>query len=347
MADTTDVQLTDEVWAQVQEMADHTYSGKAGDKLDDHYELGDELGRGRFSVVLLATNKTSGTKFAVKVVENTELEEPENLEALKTEVEILRQLNHRNIVTLKEVVTTSDNTYIVMELLAGGELFNRIVEEGSFKEDVAKGLFAKCVAALEHLHSQNIVHRDIKPENILFTAEGSYDIKLIDFGYAGKWTPEEELDGLCGTPDYVAPEILTWYEEEDEEGNVIEPNGVKYGKSSDLWSMGVLLYVLLSGCSPFNAEEEAELLDKVRRAEYSFPDDEWKDISEDAKALIRGLLTKEPDKRFSLSQTKSHPWAKKEIEEEMKAAAKARAASAGTTKSNAGGGGKGCGCVVM
>jgi len=110
--------------------------------------------------------------------------------------------------------------------------------------------------AMQYLHDQNIVHRDIKPENILYTKAGGNDIKLIDFGYAGLWSENKPLTGLCGTPDYVAPEVLTWYDDDEQ--------GTPYGKGSDLWSMGVLLYVILSGCSPFSADEEEELLQQVR-----------------------------------------------------------------------------------
>ena len=108
---------------------------------------------------------------------------------------------------------------------------------------------------MQYLHDMHIVHRDIKPENILYTEEGGKDIKLIDFGYAGLWAPDKPLTGLCGTPDYVAPEVLTWYEDDEQ--------GTPYGKGSDLWSMGVLLYVILSGCSPFSADEEEQLLAQV------------------------------------------------------------------------------------
>ena len=114
--------------------------------------------------------------------------------------------------------------------LSGGELFNRIVDRGSFPEDEAKRLFSQILLSMEYLHNMNIVHRDVKPENILYVSPGSNDIKLIDFGYAGIWAKDKPLTGLCGTPDYVAPEVLTWYDDDDA--------GTPYGKGSDMWSMG-------------------------------------------------------------------------------------------------------------
>ena len=136
------------------------------------------------------------------------------------------------------------------------QLFNRIVEKGCYPETEAADLFAQILLSIDYLHSLNIVHRDVKPENILFISTDSSDMKLIDFGYAGLLLPDRELTGLCGTPDYVAPEVLTWYEDDD--------NGTPYGKGSDLWSLGVLLYVILSGCSPFSADEEELLLQQAR-----------------------------------------------------------------------------------
>ena len=299
--------------------------------------------------------------YAIKVVENGDLTDEENLEALETEIKILRELNHPHIVQLKEVVATADNTYIVMELcaaakrrrrraaaavcrdtppppraaaaaatrhrrppthppppsrarrLSGGELFNRIVEKGSYPEEEAAELFAQILLSVEYLHSKNIVHRDVKPENILYTAEGGRAIKLIDFGYAGMWAADSPLTGLCGTPDYVAPEVLTWYEDDD--------NGTPYGKGSDLWSLGVLLYVILSGCSPFSADEEEALLAQVSEAKYEFYDSEWKAISAPAKDLISKLLVVDPATRLTMEACLAHPWLAGAIEKGRQKAA--------------------------
>jgi len=293
------------------------------------YEFGDELGRGRFSVVQAATHKKEGVKYAVKVVENETLGDEENLEALETEIKILRQLSNPHIVQLKEVVTAKENTYIVMELLSGGELFNRIVDKGCYPETEAADLFAQILLSIDYLHSLNIVHRDVKPENILFISTDSSDMKLIDFGYAGLLLPDRELTGLCGTPDYVAPEVLTWYEDDD--------NGTPYGKGSDLWSLGVLLYVILSGCSPFSADEEELLLQQVAEARYEFFENEWKHISADAKDIITRLLVVDPNKRMTMAELLEHAWVKEaaakcrvRMEEKAKAPKEATAAANAT-----------------
>jgi len=246
-----------------------------------------------------------GNKYAVKVVENNSLGDEENLDALETEIAILRKLDHPHIVALKEVVVTEKETYIVMELLSGGELFNRIVEQGRFSEQAAAALFAQILLSMEYLHSLNIVHRDVKPENILYVKEGSVEIKLIDFGYAGVWEASKQLTGLCGTPDYVAPEVLTWYEDDE--------NGTPYGKGSDLWSLGVLLYVILSGCSPFAADEEEAILQLVNDGKYEFHDGEWREVSDEAKDLIAKLLVVDPAKRLDMAGMLEHAWLREAV----------------------------------
>ena len=321
----------------------------ACDATDARAPLASRLRSGRFSVVQSAVHLKEKARYAVKVVENKSLGDEENLEALETEIDILRKLEHPHIVSLKEVVVSTQDTYIVMELLSGvsatplpplshvhardgtssspagpgslvltgsratllvcvcsqGELFNRIIDTGPFTEADASSLFAQVLLSMDYLHSLNIVHRDVKPENILYLSEGSVEIKLIDFGYAGVWAPDKPLTGLCGTPDYVAPEVLSWYDDDEK--------GTPYGKGSDLWSLGVLLYVILSGCSPFSADEEDAILSLVAQAKYEFHEAEWQGISAEAKDLISRLLVVEPDQRLTMQQMLDHPWLKEAV----------------------------------
>ena len=159
--------------------------------------------------------------------------------------------------------------------------------------------------------------RSVKPENILYLSDGSTQIKLIDFGYAGRWEADKQLTGLCGTPDYVAPEVLSWYDDDE--------HGTPYGKGSDLWSLGVLLYVILSGCSPFSADEEDAILSLVAQAKYEFHEAEWQHISADAKDLISNLLVVEPMNRPTMQQLLDHAWLQTAVGTSRVAVAKAHA----------------------
>jgi serine/threonine protein kinase len=152
------------------------------------------------------------------------------------------------------------------------------------------------------MHGLDVVHRDLKAENLVFAAKGSPMIKFIDFGGSSTWTADEGLTGLVGTPQYVAPEVVTGYGE-------VNPTGEPYGKGCDLWSMGVLLYVMLSKTMPFRAKEVDQLLKQVVKGKFSYkPDDRWRHISSDAKDLISGLLQKDPTKRLTIGGVKEHPW---------------------------------------
>ena len=196
--------------------------------------------------------------------------------------------------------------------MLSSQLFDAIINRGSFPEEEARLLLKQLLSALAYCHALGVVHRDLKPENVLFEqdeatrADGVVgSLKLIDFGYAGLWAADKPLTGLCGTPDYVAPEVLTWYDDD---------NGTPYGKGSDLWSLGVLLYVILSGCSPFSADEEEQLLKQVAEAKYEFFENEWKNISKDAKDIISRLLVVDPAQRLTMSELLVHPWVKSAVD---------------------------------
>ena len=208
------------------------------------FALGRKLGEGRFSEVMLGTRLSDGKEFAVKVVDATALlEDEEASAALRIEVEVLkRAARHPHVVALHSVVRTPAATYLVMELMHGGELFDAIIARGSFPEAEARLLLRQLLSALAYCHSLGVVHRDLKPENVLFhqpdpglgNSVGS--LKLIDFGYAALHKPGERLRGLSGTPDYVAPEVLSWYDGDDE-GILPPPSNVEYNASCDMWSV--------------------------------------------------------------------------------------------------------------
>jgi len=201
---------------------------------------------------------------------------------------------------LKEVYD-SDPTklYLVMELVTGGELFNKIVEIGSYSEKVAKGLVKQIVSAVKYLHDLNIAHRDIKPTNLLLASPESNEIKLADFGLSKILGPDSMMQTACGTPIFVAPEVL---------------NGEGYDKSVDCWGIGIIMYILLCGYPPFfdDGENMAALFEQIMSGSFEFADPYWTDISSGAKDLIEHLLVVDPAKRFTAAQCLEHPWLKDE-----------------------------------
>merc|ERR1712185_619390 len=197
-----------------------------------------------------------------------------------------------------EVCRDKENVYVGMECLGGGELFEHLLAKGPFKEDYALTIFAQVALAVDYMHSVDIVHRDLKAENLVFAAKGSPVIKCIDFGGACSWSASEGLVGLVGTPQYVAPEVVTGFGE-------VDPTEKPYGKECDMWSMGVLLYVMLSKTMPFRAKEVDQLLKQVVKGKFAYkPEDRWKHVSESAKDLITKLLTKDPAKRLTIAGVK-------------------------------------------
>ena len=182
--------------------------------------------------------------------------------------------------------------------MGGGELFEQLLAKGPFKEDYALAIFAQVALGIDYMHSLDVVHRDLKAENLVFTAKGSPVIKFIDFGGACSWTAEEGLLGLVGTPQYVAPEVVTGYGDDN-------PTEKPYGKECDLWSMGVLLYVMLSKTMPFRAKEVDQLLKQVVRGRFHFrPEERWRHVSAEAKDLITKLLKTSPNERLTIAQAR-------------------------------------------
>jgi len=263
------------------------------DEITKYYELGGKLGTGSFAVVKEATRKSDGKKFAIKIIKKSKLN-AEELAVVHDEVEIMHKVDHPNCVKLLEMFETPKKLYMVLELLTGGELFDRIVEKGSYSEKEASVLIKDVATAIKYLHSIGVVHRDLKPENLLYlNRRPDSPIKITDFGLAKLKGTADNMTTACGTPGYVAPEVLK-----------NEP----YDKAVDLWSLGVILYILLCGFPPFYHESTAQLYKQIKKGEFDFPDPYWTEISDQAKDLVRCLLEVVPRKRYTAEQVLAHPW---------------------------------------
>lgn len=267
---------------------------KKGLKFNDAYKIGKELGSGAFSVVKEGTHKASGYSFAIKVVTKSKLTD-EDTAALQDEIAVLQELLHPNIIRLYDVFDEKLYYYLVTEIMLGGELFDRIVQKSYYNEKEARDTCVILFQALQFCHDHKVAHRDLKPENLLLqsTNNDSY-LKIADFGFAKKCPQPNSLTTQCGTPGYVAPEIL---------------EGTPYDTQADMWSLGVIVYILLGGYPPFIEQNQRELFRKIRRAQYQFHDEYWGQVSNEAKNTIRSLLTVKPSERKTSAQIlKEDPW---------------------------------------
>lgn len=271
-----------------------------GGDVEDNYELRELLGEGAFSKVYLAESRTEkGGLAAVKVINKEELcREDDKMFLVDKEIEIMSQLDHSNIVRLYEVYENKQEVCLVMELAKGGELFDRLLEQGSLGEEEAARLFTQLLEAVAELHSRGIVHRDLKPENLLFYDNRAHShILLADFGLSDY---EEELTSdspVAGTPTYLAPEVI---------------GQTNSSSAQDLWSCGVILFILLCGYPPFYSAEEGDsetgVLKAVVKGRYTFHPAFWDQVSAEAKDLVTRLLCLDPRLRLTASEALRHPW---------------------------------------
>jgi len=259
------------------------------------YILKKKIGSGSFSVVYLGEHKFSGQIYAIKAIKRSLTKE----EYVKNEVKVLKKTLHPNIVGLHDHFELDGIVYLVMDYAYGGELFERLVKHGSFCEADAVEIMKNLLSAVNYLHSNNIVHRDLKPGNLLLKTEGDVrSLILSDFGFSKMLSPDMlVMRTACGTPAYVAPEIVT-----------CSKTKKSYGFSADMWSIGVIAYVLLSGRPPFNQEELGKLLESVCSAMFDYPEKYWKEISPEAVNFINQLLIVDPTKRMTAAQALKHPW---------------------------------------
>jgi calcium/calmodulin-dependent protein kinase I len=264
-----------------------------GEKITDYYKIEDELGAGSFAIVKYGVHKVTGLEVAIKIINRKEMEEDDEV-ALRTEVEILSSLDHPNVVKMHEVFDEDEYMFIVLELMTGGELFDRIVEKESYSEKEAADTIRPIVDAIRYCHENGIIHRDLKPENLLYESKDEASvIKISDFGLARFLPSNVFATTACGTPGYVAPEIL---------------RGKGYGASVDVWSIGITLYILLCGFPPFYNEDNAQLFEEIKKGEFDFPSPYWDDISDMAKDLISRILKVTPSERIDIDGILSHPW---------------------------------------
>lgn len=241
-----------------------------------------------------AIKKSDGKEYLIKIVKISKFHEDE-VTALEDEIKILKSIRHDNCLRMYEDFGDEGSTrYMVMEYLSGPELFDQIVEKGSYTEELASDALRCIASGLAYLHSIGIVHRDLKPENILYeNPTPKARLKIIDFGIARMGADEEHFHTACGTPGYVSPEVL---KNED------------YGMEVDCWSLGVILYILLCGFPPFFHDTAAGLYKLIKEGKYDFPDEYWKDITDSAKDLVRCLLVVDKTKRYTAVQVLQHPW---------------------------------------
>ena len=235
-------------------------------------------------------NRETGQQVAIKIIDRSKCVGKEQM--IKSEIDILKKVQHPHIIQLYELYETEQRIYLVMELVTGGELFDSIVARGHYTEADASRIVYKILKAVEYLHDLGIAHRDLKPENLLFwNRDADAKIMISDFGLSKIFNDDDVMKTACGTPGYVAPEVL-------------KRKG--YGPQVDMWSMGVITYILLCGYPPFYHENNQELFQQIMKGEYEFDSPHWDDISDDAKAFIRNMLVVDPRKRFDTKKALQH-----------------------------------------
>jgi len=232
--------------------------------------------------------------YAVKTVSKVHVK---SMDRLRREIDMMKAMDHPNIVKLYETFEDKRAIHLVLELCAGGHLLDRIIKLGHFTESQAAICMQQIVRSVYYMHEKNIVHRDLKPDNLMFVTDAPIEenvLKVIDFGVSSPFQHGKMLSTKCGSPFYSAPQVLAG----------------KYDQAADLWSVGVVMYVLLCGYPPFYGETQKEAMASVRRGAFSFPAKHWSNVSEDAQHLIRQLLKMNPDTRYTAEQALNHAWIK-------------------------------------
>ncbi|XP_073274126.1 calcium-dependent protein kinase 20-like [Primulina huaijiensis] len=264
------------------------------ENLKEIYSLGKKLGQGQFGTTYLCVEKGTNKEFACKSIPKRKLTTEEDVEDVRREIQIMHHLaGHPNVISIVGAYEDAMAVHVVMELCAGGELFDRIIQRGHYTERKAAELARIIVGVVEACHSLGVMHRDLKPENFLFVNEQEESpLKTIDFGLSMFFKPGETFSDVVGSPYYVAPEVLRKH----------------YGPECDVWSAGVIIYILLCGVPPFWDESEQGIFEQVLKGELDFVSEPWPSISESAKDLVRKMLVRDPKKRLTAHQVLCHPW---------------------------------------
>ncbi|XP_058105718.1 calcium-dependent protein kinase 1-like isoform X2 [Magnolia sinica] len=264
------------------------------DNLKEIYSLGRKLGQGQFGTTYLCVEKATGNEYACKSILKRKLTTEEDVEDVRREIQIMHHLaGHPNMISITGAYEDAVAVHVVMELCAGGELFDRIIQRGHYTERKAAELTRVIVGVVEACHSLGVMHRDLKPENFLFVNKMEESpLKTIDFGLSVFFKPGEIFTDVVGSPYYVAPEVLR----------------KRYSREADVWSAGVIVYILLSGVPPFWAESEQGIFEQVLNGDLDFSSDPWPSISESAKDLVRRMLIRDPKKRLTAHEVLCHPW---------------------------------------
>ena len=274
---------------------------------EQKYIVGEELGKGAYATVYKCTNKETGELWAVKVIDKTKAG-PKDIDDVLHEVTMMKTVGfHPHVVQLKEFFDTPKNMYLILDLLTGGMLFDRIVQLKHYSENSASKLIKNFLLALEHIHSKGIIHRDLKPENLLLKHNAHpnpndvthlTDVALADFGLSGR-TPGQTC---CGSPSYIAPEVINV--------GYLRTQKEPYDCKCDIWSLGVITYILLSGKMPFHGRMYKETFQKIVKNQWSFSGDIWDHVTPAAKDFIKTMLTPDPKLRPTATQAMNHPWVK-------------------------------------
>ncbi|XP_052174782.1 calcium-dependent protein kinase 30-like isoform X2 [Diospyros lotus] len=263
-------------------------------RIGDKYVLGQELGRGEFGVTHLCTDRETREALACKSISKNKLRTAVDVEDVRREVEIMSKMpEHPNVVRFRASYEDDEAVHLVMELCEGGELFDRIVARGHYSERAAAGVARTVAEVVRMCHENGVMHRDLKPENFLFASKKENSpLKAIDFGLSVFFQPGERFSEIVGSPYYMAPEVLKR----------------NYGPEVDIWSAGVILYILLCGVPPFWAETEQGVALAILRGVIDFKREPWPQVSDNAKSLVRQMLEPDPRKRLTAQQVLEHPW---------------------------------------